>query len=502
MHRFIKYLLFVVVLISSFVQADFPDKPIKIVVYTGPGGLIDITARKFASVADKYVDATFVVENKPGAGGVVALKKVLQSPEDGYNLYACTKSNIAKFIQVGGRDYVDALHWTAMLMADPECVLTNVENDIYEWSDIVNNAVQNPGEQNWVGPAAGGLDHVTAMKIWDEFGMSAKWIPYKSGGKAIAALLGEQGVAYVGNPRDALGNPDLFIAAVSSEERLEAFPNAPTFSELGITTLNNEYMWRGFALKAGTPPDVVEWYTSLFQQVTADPDWKEFWEKGGIDVEFIGGKGFADIVKQDVETFEYYLTKSEIISTSSKSGLSKYGQGTPLLLLTIGLIAAIALSGYFIYKSTFASTLGRIMVIGFFLLISIVFYLQSFLFPVSSEVGPAVVPRLWIFALVPLSLLLLVKTLRNKEGVEQAGPRIDIVLTFIGFLVVYLLAMNYIGYFLSTFLFMIAGMIYLGYKNKKVMLITAATWIVFSYFIFYKILFVPLPLGKWIEGLF
>jgi hypothetical protein len=142
------------------------------------------------------------------------------------------------------------------------------------------------------------------------------------------------------------------------------------------------------------------------------------------------------------------------------------------------------------------------MVIAFFLLISIVFYLQSFIFPVSREVGPAVIPRLWIFALVPLSLLLLVKTLRNKDGVEQAGPRVDIVLTFIGFLVVYLLVMNYIGYFLSTFIFMITGMIYLGYKNIKVMLITSATWIVFSYIIFYKILFVPLPLGKWFEGLF
>jgi hypothetical protein len=79
-------------------------------------------------------------------------------------------------------------------------------------------------------------------------------------------------------------------------------------------------------------------------------------------------------VKQDVETFEYYLTKSEIISTSSNNGLSKYGQGTPLLILTIGLISIIALAGYLVYKSSFSNTFGRIMVISFFLLISIVFY--------------------------------------------------------------------------------------------------------------------------------
>jgi putative tricarboxylic transport membrane protein len=117
-----------------------------------------------------------------------------------------------------------------MLMADPECVITNGTQDLYEWQEIVENAVKHPGQQNWVGPAAGGLDHVTALKIWDAYGMDAKWIPFKSGGKALAALLGEQGVAYVGNPRDALGNADLHIAAVSSPNRLGYRENKPPFS--------------------------------------------------------------------------------------------------------------------------------------------------------------------------------------------------------------------------------------------------------------------------------
>jgi len=502
MARIIKTSLLLILLFINIVNAEFPSKPIKIVVYTGPGGLIDITARKFANIADKYVDATFVVENKPGAGGIVALKKVLQSPEDGYNLYACTKSNIAKFILVGGRDYVNSLHWTAMLMADPECVITNKQNDIYDWSDIVENALNNPNEQNWVGPAAGGLDHVTAMKIWDEYGMEAKWIPYKSGGKAIAALLGEQGVAYVGNPRDALGNPDLYIAAVSSRQRLKVFPDTPTFTELGVPSLNNEYMWRGFALKAGTPQNIIEWYENLFKKVTADPEWQEFWSRGGIEVEFIGGEDFANIVRKDVETFEYYLTKSEIITITNKGGLAILASGAPFILFTIGLITILAAIGILIYRSKVSHIFGRIMVIGFFLIISIVLYLQTLTFPTNSEVGPAVVPRLWILMIAPLCLLLLFRTFKRQEKVEANGPRIDIVLMFIGFLVVYLLVMNYIGYFISTFLFIIAGMLYLGYKNHKVTLIVATSWIVFSYFIFYKILFVSLPIGKIFEGIF
>ena len=496
------HFLIVMSLIFGFLRADFPSKPIKIVVYTGPGGLIDITARKFTAVANKYVDATFVVENKPGAGGIVALKKVLQSPEDGYSLYACTKSNIAKFVLAGGRNYVDELHWTAMLMADPECIITNKKQAIYDWPAIVDHAINNPGKQNWVGPATGGLDHVTAMKIWDMYNIDAKWIPFKSGGKAIAALLGNQGIAYVGNPRDALGNPDLYIAAVSSEQRLNVFPDTPTFAELGMPGLENEFMWRGFALKAGTSSEIIDWYTTLFKKVTADPEWREFWGRGGIDVEFIGGEQFAEMVQKDAATFEYYLKKSAIISNDDIKGLTRLAQGYPLIGVIVGLISVLTLFGLRIYRSSLRHILGRVIVIGFFLIISIVFFLQSLVFPGNSIIGAAAVPRLWIAVLIPLNLLLLGRTVRRRKDIEVNNSKINLVLTFVGFLIVYLIAMIYVGYFISTFIFVVGTTVYLGYKKLKTSLIVAAGWVLFSYIIFYKILFLPLPIGTLFEGLF
>jgi tripartite-type tricarboxylate transporter receptor subunit TctC len=489
-------------LLPAIVEAAFPEKPIKIVVYTGPGGLIDISARKFAGIASKYVDVNFVVENKPGAGGIVALKKVIQSPADGYNLYACTKSNIAKFVQVGGSDYIDALSWTAMLMADPECVITNGTQELYKWKDIVANALQQPGQQNWVGPAAGGLDHVTALKVWDAYGMDAKWIPFKSGGKALAALLGEQGVAYVGNPRDALGNPDLHIAAVSSPNRLAAFPDVPTFTELGMTGLENEYMWRGFALKKGTPPAVVQWYDELFKKVTADPDWISFWSKGGIDIKYVAEAEFTEQVYKDAKVFEYYLKKSNILQDEAEGILANIATGTPFAVLSLILVITWLSTSYGVYKSNYSPILGRFMIIGFFLLVSILFLIQSLNFPSSSAVGPAAVPRLWIFMLIPLNLLLLFKTFRNVKEISDSGPRVDIVLSFIGFLIVYLLVMQVAGYFLSTFGFIIVGLYYLGYRKWRNIFIISGSWILFSYIIFYKTLYVPLPLGTIFESLF
>lgn len=489
-------------LIVPAAKGAFPEKPIKIVVYTGPGGLIDISARKFAGVASKYTDANFVVENKPGAGGIVALKKVIQSPADGYNLYACTKSNIAKFVQVGGQDYLDALSWTAMLMADPECVISNRKNELYTWPDIVEHAKLNPGEQNWVGPAAGGLDHVTALKIWDAYEMEAKWIPFKSGGKALAALLGDQGVAYVGNPRDALGNPDLYIAAVSSDKRLEAFPDVPTFTELGMPDLESEIMWRGFALKKGSPPEIKQWYDELFTKVNADPDWRDFWEKGGIDVKYVKEDVFTKIVYEDAQTFEYYLKKSNILPDEASGILKNLASGTPFTMLALGLAFLWIGGTFWVSRSSYSEITGRVAMIGFFLLVSLLFGVQSLNFPSTSTVGPSAVPRLWIFMLVPLNLLLLFRTFKQHEQVAEVGPRVDIVLTFIGFLVAYLFVMQVLGYFLSTLCFISVGLYYLGYRRLRNILLISSIWVLFSYIVFYKTLYVPLPLGLVFERLF
>jgi tripartite-type tricarboxylate transporter receptor subunit TctC len=292
---------------------SFPAKPIKIVVYTAPGGLIDITARKFTEIATRYTDAVFVVENKPGAGGIVAMQKVLQMPADGYTLLACTKSNIAKLVSTGNEDYIPKFHWLAMLMADPECVITRQSNPVNTWGQVVADARERPGQQIWVGPAVGGLDHVTALKLWEKHGIRAKWIPFKSGGQAKAALLGNQGVAYVGNPRDAEGNPDLKVAVVSSARRLPQLPDTPTFNELGAEGLDSEIMWRGFTVRNGTPETALSWYGRLFAKVTSDPEWRAYWEKGGIDVVHRGPEEFAEAIERDRQEFTHYLKKLGLI---------------------------------------------------------------------------------------------------------------------------------------------------------------------------------------------
>jgi putative tricarboxylic transport membrane protein len=423
----------------------------------------------------------------------------LQKPADGYTLFASTKSNISKIVSTGADAFIDDIEWIGLMMADPECVITYKDSEISTWEDIITDAKEKSGRQIWVGPDIGGLDHVTALKIWDKAGIEAKWIPFKSGGQAIAALLGEQGVAYVGNPRDVLGNDDLMIAAVSSETRLPQFPDVPTFKELGLSGLDNEFMWRGFVLKKGTSPQIIEWYDDLLNKINNDEDWRKYWERGGIDVKYSNNIEFTEIVNRDREEFSYYLSKLGIINIEAHGFMAKLARGRSmnwiiLILAIVFLFSLIIVTCLPKYRYLEAALIPE-----FFIFLSFIFYLLSFTFPGNEDVGSSVVPRLWILILVALNIIMLISILIKKSDVKSADKGNSIIYRFIPLLIFYLAGIFYIGYFISTFMFLLIASYILGDRNYARMLIIAFCWLIFSYLIFYKLLYVPLPAGKLIE---
>ena len=483
---------------SATVNAEepgFPRKPIKVIVYTKPGGLIDTTARKFTAVATNYTDTTFVVENKPGAGGILAIRQILQKQADGYTLLACTKSNVAKLVASRSEHYIDALDWVAMLMADPECIITRDSGAVRTWEDVRRDALKKAGEQIWVGPAAGGLDHVMALKVWREAGIAAKWIPFKSGGKAIAALLGDQGVAYVGNPRDASGHAELRVAAVSSTERLAVLPEVPTFGELGLKNLDHEYMWRGFALKKGTPPVVRKWYADVFAKVTANPQWRAFWEAGGIDVVYKGPDEFAQLIASERSDFRDQLTRAGIIKDLEAGPLSMFSSGAAFATVTALLLAAATLIIAQTTRRTSRGTAESLLIPAVFFIIGIVFLLKTLGFTGEEGVGPAVVPQLWIAVLCLLSLGIGIRAARRMQAPRAGAAEGNAITRFAALLVLYLAAIALAGYFVSTFAFLPLCMAMMGYRSVRGMLIAACAWLVFSYVVFVRLFFVPLPRG-------
>lgn len=286
---------------------SYPEKPLKIVVYTAPGGLIDITARKLANILqeEKIVPVPVVVENKKGAGGVIALNQVLNKPADGYTLFGLTSSVISKVTKVKQDKKLDDLYFLARVVTDYECIITRKGSNLDSLQAVREHALSE--KQLWAGPAAGGTDHLFAMKTWKALAIKGTWIPYRSGGEAIAALMGGHAHVYVGNPQDVAGRSDLQIVAIASPERLEQFPDVPTFKELSYDSLTGEMLWRGFTVRENVSAEKKAFLEAALKQATETTAWKTFIDKGNAFAAFDTGDVFRSYamnqVKKDKELF-------------------------------------------------------------------------------------------------------------------------------------------------------------------------------------------------------
>ncbi|GAB4245488.1 MAG: hypothetical protein OHK005_10850 [Candidatus Methylacidiphilales bacterium] len=479
---------------------DFPNRPIRIMVYTSPGGLIDFTARKFADVARKYVDQPMVVINKPGAGGIVAFEDVLQTPADGYTMMAVTKSNVSKLLSSGREDIFDRIDWFARVMQDPQCLIVNKNSGLDTWPAIREDALHRSGRQNWLGPDIGGLDHLSALKIWRSAGLEAKWIPYESGGQALAALLGGLGAAYVGNPSEVRGNPNLQVAVVCAPQRLTAFPEVPTFKEFGVEGVDDESMWRGFAFRKGVPEPVREWFRDLFEKVNRDPDWRGEWEPFGIEVGLLLGEAFGAEVTKDRNEATFYLReiglmreagqgRASLLAGVGEGMAANFGKGVVLMANVI--LAAVLL------RSPARHHFGELMILSGLVSVAVLFYLLTPWLPAPSaidQIGAAGVPRLWISLLVPLALYQTWVIVRDRK-VERDNSGLPLMVQILFVVLGYVAAIPWLGYLVASLGFVPLVLWLMGYKKPVWIGVITVGWLFFAWGVFKKLLHVDLPGG-------
>jgi len=478
--------------VASTLMAAYPEKPITFIVHSKPGSAIDITTRQLTRIAGKYSDATFLVENKSGGSGIVAMRYVLDHPADGYLVQAVTKSFISTVLISQSGIKMNDFYFLACMVIDPEALITNRHAPVRTLEQIIADAKQKKGRQKWLGPLVGGVDHLMAVKTWDKLGIRGEWIPFEGGSDALAALLGRHGTVYVGNPVDVIGRPDLQIAVVAAPQRLPEYPDVPTFIEKGYD-LPNEVLWRGYAIKQGTDPQAVTYLSTLFQKVSRDSQWVEYVKNTAAQPVFIGHEAFTEMVNANQQEALKYLRMAGILAQNTKvdsARLVKIGLG--LLALFFALLIA-----HYLFRKEWLS--GDIIISLVLIFGSVFLYIMTLNFPqgkLSQTAGPAAMPRLWIYGLLIFSGWLILRTLRHPSKAPQTnGRKFRQSLGLMALMIVYLVVMRWLGYYASTFIFLIAGMYLMEYRRHVVIWLTSAGFVAVSYFIFWKILQVSLPVG-------
>ncbi|MFN0006039.1 MAG: tripartite tricarboxylate transporter substrate-binding protein, partial [Burkholderiaceae bacterium] len=223
----------------SVLGADvYPSKPIKLIVTFVPGGGADILARYLAQALTNSLGKPVLVDNKPGAGGLIGIQAGLSAPADGYTLTLISSSyTVNPSLYKLKFDPVNDMTPIVQASKGPLLVVVNSSQHIKTLADFVLKAKSKPAQLTYASSGLGSALHLGAALFADQAGISINHVPYKGGGAALNDLLANQIDIYFAATASALPlvqSGKLQALAVTGTKRIPALPDTPTIEELGF----------------------------------------------------------------------------------------------------------------------------------------------------------------------------------------------------------------------------------------------------------------------------
>ena len=245
--------------------AEYPERPIGVVVAYGAGGATDFQARivTMMSANEKYLGQPIYIVNRPGAGGRVGWNEFVEkAPKDGYQLAAYNVPHfIAQSIAFPGKvKYnIDNLEPIANWGADPAVLIVPKDSEFNSVQELVEYAKQNPGKLTVNGAGKFVGHHIAFLQLAKATGAKMTYVAHPKGGAgALKDVMGGQVKAGFNNLSDAFRSKDnLKILAIADLERHAFLPDVPTFKEKGVDIDDSSVNFRGIMAPKGTPPNIV-----------------------------------------------------------------------------------------------------------------------------------------------------------------------------------------------------------------------------------------------------
>ena len=289
---------------GAFAQA-WPTKPIRLVVPFPPGGGTDTIARETSQKVAAATGWTFVIDNKPGAGGNLGVDAVAKSPADGYTIVIGQTSNLAINPTLYAKMPYDSqkdLAPIVLLANAPLVMVTGVGTPLKTLGDAINAAKAKPGTLNFASPGNGTVAHLTSVMFQKAAGIQTQHIPYKGAAQALTDVISGNVELYMSSVPTLIGqirNNKLRALAVTSAKRVDDLPNVPTINESGFKGFD-AVTWFGLLAPAGTPKDVIARLNAEFNKALQNPDLRKRLGDEGADPAGGTAEQFAALIKDDI----------------------------------------------------------------------------------------------------------------------------------------------------------------------------------------------------------
>jgi tripartite-type tricarboxylate transporter receptor subunit TctC len=249
------------VMSGASAQSGFPTKPVHILVPYAAGGAVDILARTLGDAVSKQWGQSVVVENRPGAGGVIASQALVASPPDGYTLMVVASGHPTNPFLYPKLPYDTFKDFTAisLLASSPNILLVRADSPYKTLADVIAAAKAKPGSLSFGHAGTGTSQHLAGTLLKSMAGIDIAAIPYKGGAPAINDLLGGQIPMSFNNGPEAVGQLEagtVRALAVTTAKRAAFLPDVPSIAET-VPGYDTEVWW-GLLGPRGMPPELVE----------------------------------------------------------------------------------------------------------------------------------------------------------------------------------------------------------------------------------------------------
>ena len=313
MKKFMSTLTFILALTTSLAlhAQDYPKRPVRIIVPYPAGGYTDILARMVSAGLQQRLHQPFIVENKPGAATAIAAEHVAKSPPDGYTLMMVTVTTMAMnpLTMKDLRYKPEQLAPVALVARQPFMLVASQQFLPNNTKELISYAKANPGKVNWATQGIAGSSHLVGELFKSLAGIDLYEVHYKGSAPAnIDIMAGRVDLHFdgVGTSLTNVAGKLVKAIAITSERRMAANPDIPTFVEAGLTKMV-AYSWYGIVAPVGTPPSIIQKINEEINHFTQQKDIADRMARDGSEVGNMTPIQFGKMIADEAEMWRQVL---------------------------------------------------------------------------------------------------------------------------------------------------------------------------------------------------
>lgn len=313
MRAFFAFLLCILVSAASYAAEPYPSRPIRLVVGYPPGGIADLSARLVAEGLREKFNQPVIVENKPGANGVIGVRELVKSDADGYTLMIAPSALLINYAMEANPpfDVMRDMVPIAGVAEYPTAMVVNKNMPVNSVQEFIAYGKAHLDKLSFGSTGVGSMDWLAAELFMKQTGVSMVHVPYKGGPLALNDLLGgsiDVIIEVFPVVMEQIRSGAVKGLAVTSSYRLSSIPNVPTFDEAGVPNMQLTG-WVGAYGPAGLPGDIRQKLSNAIVEIVKQPGMGDRFRAIGFEPTGQDFNAFSQVHASEVKRWVAFLTE-------------------------------------------------------------------------------------------------------------------------------------------------------------------------------------------------